>query len=265
MKLCKPLASIGLVLTLSFAFTFTAKAEDFAIGTKVDAQPWGPDWRNGTITGTVQGGYVVKLDNGDDYVCPSYRVRGFTGTGISDKPTGTGSGAGSSSSSGGTTSSNGNNSSGTSSSKSGTTGGGSHGSAKPSYSTGTGSSSSGSSSTSTYVPPGQTGPISKGKGKPPDGTYACVLWTAGMMVNIGKLEIKGNQYRGLNKQSGFHSFSVDGNGNMALSAGLSGMPDGFTMKSVGYVGTTSSGKDLIHIKYIGRYNAHEKMDAIREN
>lgn len=52
---------------------------------------------------------------------------------------------------------------------------------------------------------------------------------------------------------------------MALSAGLSGMPDGFTMKSVGYVGTTSSGKDLIHIKYIGRYNAHEKMDAIREN
>ncbi|MBX3076865.1 hypothetical protein KF913_23350 [Candidatus Obscuribacterales bacterium] len=259
MNFWKPIVAFNVALTLASACISTAMAEDFAIGAKVDAQPWGTEWRNATVTGTVQGGFVVKLDNGDDYVVPMNRIRGFSGTAISDAP------AGKTSTEGSTSAPSGSTTAGTTSGTSTTVKNSSGRGNTTSQNSGRSGSTSAPSSPATYVPPGQKGPISQGKGKPPDGTYACVLWTAGMMVNIGKLEIKGNQYRGLNKASGFHPYTIDGNGNMALSAGLNGMPDGFTMKSVGYVGTGSSGKDLIHIKYIGRNNAHEKMDAIREN
>ena len=85
-----------------------------------------------------------------------------------------------------------------------------------------------------------------------------------MMINIGKLEIQGNTYRGFNANAGFHPFTIDGNGNMSLSAGLSGMPPGFTMKTVGWVGSDSIGRPLIKVTYIGQSGAHDTIDAIKQ-
>jgi putative heme iron utilization protein len=51
---------------------------------------------------------------------------------------------------------------------------------------------------------------------------------------------------------------------MNLSHGLAGMPDGFKLKSVGYVGADHAGRPLIKIRYIGASNAHDTIDAVRE-
>ena len=62
-------------------------AEDFPVGAKVDASPYSNTWSSATITGTVQGGYTVKMDaaNGfkkdEEYVVPAYRVRGASAAG----------------------------------------------------------------------------------------------------------------------------------------------------------------------------------------
>ncbi len=105
---------------------------------------------------------------------------------------------------------------------------------------------------------------SKGKGAPPDGLYQCNMISGGMYIHIGILEIRGGTYKGLNKGAASHPFSVDGAGNMSLSHGLAGMPDGFTLKSVGYVGADHVGRPLIKIRYIGASNAHDTIDAVRE-
>jgi hypothetical protein len=104
----------------------------------------------------------------------------------------------------------------------------------------------------------------KGKGSPPDGLYQCNMISGGMYIHIGTLEIRGGTYRGLNKGSASYSFNVDGAGNMNLSHGLAGMPDGFTLKSVSYVGADHVGRPLIKIRYIGASNAHDTIDAVRE-
>jgi len=62
--------------------------------------------------------------------------------------------------------------------------------------------------------------------------------------------------------AGFHPFSVDGGGTMNLSAGLAGMPEGFTLKSVSCVTADSVGRALTKIRYIGHSNAHDVMDAV---
>lgn len=104
----------------------------------------------------------------------------------------------------------------------------------------------------------------KGKGAPPDGLYQCNMISGGMYIHIGTLEIRGGSYRGLNKGAASYSFSVDGAGNMNLSHGLAGMPDGFTLKSVSYVGADHVGRPLIKVRYIGASNAHDTIDAVRE-
>ncbi len=49
---------------------------------------------------------------------------------------------------------------------------------------------------------------------------------------------------------------------MNLSAGLAGMPEGFTLKSVSCVTADSVGRALTKIRYIGHSNAHDVMDAV---
>lgn len=105
---------------------------------------------------------------------------------------------------------------------------------------------------------------SKGKGAPPDGLYQCNMISGGMYIHIGTLEIRGGTYKGLNQGAASHPFSVDGAGNMSLSHGLADMPDGFTLKSVSYVGADHVGRPLIKIRYIGASNAHDTIDAVRE-
>lgn len=118
--------------------------------------------------------------------------------------------------------------------------------------------------TATQPAPHQSEKHVAGKGTPPDGLYQCNMLSGGMYIHIGTLEIRGNTYRAFNKNSGFHSFTVDGSGNMNFSAGLSGMPDGFKLTSCGYVGSDHAGRPLIKIRYVGASNAHDTIDAVRE-
>ncbi|CAN5492458.1 hypothetical protein BH11CYA1_BH11CYA1_12800 [soil metagenome] len=115
--------------------------------------------------------------------------------------------------------------------------------------------------TKAQAPPPQT---NAGKGSPPGGLYQVDMMTSSMYIHIGTLEIRGNTYRGLNTGAAFHPYSIDGGGNMNLSAGLAGMPEGFTLKSVSYVGADSVGRALIKIRYIGHSNAHDVMDAVHQ-
>jgi hypothetical protein len=234
----------------------TGANQAFAKNAQVDVSPYGTTWGGATVIGTVLGGYTVRMNGsggfkaGEEYVVPSNRIRSFTNQPVSAAPI---------NSAGSTASTSFLGSTGTPTNDAGTV---------SRATAGTGNrvhpKNANIKWTTTYTPPGQTGPINSGKGKPPSGTYNCVMWTAGMMINLGKLEINGDSYRGLNAGGGFHSYTIDGSGNMTLSSGLSGMPAGFTLKSVGWVGNDSVGRPLIKITYIGKNNAHDTIDAIKQ-
>lgn len=100
-----------------------------------------------------------------------------------------------------------------------------------------------------------------GLGFPPGGIYDCNMLSGGMLIHIGKLEIRGNTYRGFSAAGPFHTLGANGN-NLVLSGGLSGMPDGFKLTSCSYVGKDSVGRPLIKIRYIGQSNAHDVIDAV---
>jgi len=235
--------STTLPLALSLWFiTQSACFAQFAIGDRVDASPYGADFYGATVIGTVQGGFTVKMDGGgvfkpgEKYVVPMNRIRANTIAAPAPAPA-----------------------------------------PVPKTNAQTKSASTTSSGagdrvhpansnlkwTTNYTAPGKTGPTNTGKGQPPNGTYHCVMWTAGMMINMGDLEIQGSTYRGLTKTGGFHSFTIDQSGNMNLSAGLNGMPEGFKLKTVGWVGPDSQGRPMIKIGYIGKSNAHDTIDAIK--
>jgi hypothetical protein len=110
----------------------------------------------------------------------------------------------------------------------------------------------------------QTSAPRPGKGSPPDGLYQVNMSSGGMHIHIGTLEIRGNTYRGLNKAASFHSFGVDGSGSIALSGGLSGMPDGFKLTSVSFEGSDHYGRPFINIRYVGPTGTHDVMNAVRE-
>lgn len=230
------LTILPFALALSFIFQSACLAQ-FAIGERVDASPSGLNWYGATVSGTVQGGFVVKMDGGngykqgEEYVVPITRIRANTIAPPASAPA-----AGSDKSSLPGANTNNTNSS--------TANSGAGDCEHPK--------NSNIKWTTNYTKPGETGPINSGKGKPPDGTYHCVMWTAGMMINLGDLEIHGNTYRGLNTSKGFHSYVVDPNDNMTLSSGLNGMPAGFTLKSLGWVGSNSQGRPMIKIGFIGK-------------
>ncbi len=100
-----------------------------------------------------------------------------------------------------------------------------------------------------------------GLGFPPGGIYDCNMLSGGMLIHIGKLEIRGNTYRGFSAAGPFHTLGANGS-NLVLSGGLSGMPDGFRLTSCSYVGKDSVGRPLIKIRYIGQSNAHDVIDAV---
>ncbi len=140
------------------------------------------------------------------------------------------------------------------------------GTGAPTFVPGQGNQNNGNQQTANKPAPQNQAPANQanGKGSPPDGLYQCNMISGGMYIHIGTLEIRGGTYKGLNRGAAAHPFSVDGAGNMSLSHGLAGMPDGFTLKSVSYVGADHVGRPLIKIRYIGASNAHDTIDAVRE-
>jgi putative heme iron utilization protein len=42
------------------------------------------------------------------------------------------------------------------------------------------------------------------------------------------------------------------------------MPEGFTLKSVAYVGGDSKGRPMIKIRYVGPTGYHDTIDAVKQ-
>lgn len=109
----------------------------------------------------------------------------------------------------------------------------------------------------------QGGKADVGKGAPPSGEYTCNMLSGGMFIHIGTLEIQGGTYRGFTKSGPFHAYTTSG-GNLNLSSGLVSMPEGFTLKSVAYVGGDSKGRPMIKIRYVGPTGYHDTIDAVKQ-
>lgn len=104
----------------------------------------------------------------------------------------------------------------------------------------------------------------QGKGTPPDGLYEVnKIYSQGYMY-LGTLEIRGNTYRGLSQEGPFHPYSIDGAGGITWTAGLQGIPDGWSVDKGNYNGHDHTGKDWIQIRFQGFRNAEEIADAIHK-
>lgn len=104
----------------------------------------------------------------------------------------------------------------------------------------------------------------KGKGQPPDGLYEVnKIYTGGYMY-LGTLEIRGNTYRGLAQEGPFHPYTMDGAGGITWTAGLQGIPDGWSVDKGNYNGHDHTGKDWIQLRFQGFRRAEEIADAIHK-
>lgn len=102
-------------------------------------------------------------------------------------------------------------------------------------------------------------------GTPPDGLYQCNKISLRSYIHIGTIEIRGKTYKGFSSQQGsFHPYSMDGAGNITWTGGLTGMPDGWSLKPGKYVGPDSSGHPRIRIYYTSPRGAAEVVDATKE-
>jgi hypothetical protein len=103
-------------------------------------------------------------------------------------------------------------------------------------------------------------------GAPPAGKYNCMkISSSGSLMSLGTLEIKGSKYRGIGDEGDYAAYSVDSNGGITWSGGLTGMPDGWTVTSSKYVGADPNGHPMIKIHYTSPRGALEVMDCVQEN
>lgn len=101
-------------------------------------------------------------------------------------------------------------------------------------------------------------------GPPPDGMYKCTMTAGGMLMTLGKLELRDGRYRGLSGDR-FAPYTVDAQGVLTLSAGLRGLPDDTTLEEVKHVGTDRRGRPLIKIFYRSANRARQVIDAVLQN
>ena len=93
----------------------------------------------------------------------------------------------------------------------------------------------------------------KGLGAPPDGTYEChklsgYVMGGGHDIDLGKLEIRGQSYRGIESSGAMSPFTVSGE-EITWSNGIDGLPKGWTLKSSKFIGPDEHGRPLIRIYY----------------
>lgn len=105
-----------------------------------------------------------------------------------------------------------------------------------------------------------------GKGAPPSGVYNCEKISGSMFMGLGKIEIRGNTYRGIDEagRGTFHPFTVDSSGGISWSHGLTGLPDGWTLRSSYYAGPDHMGRPLIKIYYRSKSAWNDLIDCVRE-
>lgn len=92
-----------------------------------------------------------------------------------------------------------------------------------------------------------------GKGKPPDGVYEChklsgYVMGGGHDIDLGKLEIRGNSYRGIESTGAMSPYTVNGE-QITWSNGIDGLPRGWSLVSSKYIGADERGRPLIRIFY----------------
>lgn len=105
----------------------------------------------------------------------------------------------------------------------------------------------------------------KGVGAPPDGIYTCNKISGRSYIHIGTIEIRGGTYKGFSSQQGsFHPYTIDGSGSIVWTAGLTSLPDGWTLKPGKYVGLDYRGRPLIRVYYNSNRGAAEVVDATKE-
>ena len=102
-----------------------------------------------------------------------------------------------------------------------------------------------------------------GLGAPPSGVYKSqkIGQTYGGM---GSLEIRGKTYRGLGDEGKFQPFTVETDGQIKWSAGIAGLPDGWTIRSSFYAGKDSLGRPMIKIYYRSKAGWNDLLDCIME-
>ena len=110
--------------------------------------------------------------------------------------------------------------------------------------------------------PAQEDPKPAGLGAPPSGIYnAHKISPGGQLMGLGKLEIKGNTYRGI-AGGPFSPFTVAGDGNITWSGGLTGMPNGWTYVRSVYVGKDYRGRPLIKVYYRSSSGWNDAFDCV---
>jgi hypothetical protein len=102
-----------------------------------------------------------------------------------------------------------------------------------------------------------------GLGAPPSGVYNCQK-IGQSYAGFGPLEIRGTTYRGIASKGAFHPFSVDSSGQIKWSAGIGGLPDGWTIRSSYYAGKDSLGRPLIKIYYRSKAGWNDLIDCVME-
>lgn len=101
-----------------------------------------------------------------------------------------------------------------------------------------------------------------GKGAPPSGKYVCDKIGAGGYGAVGDgLEIRGNTYRGIGQEGGFHPYTLGAINRITWSAGLMSLPDSWTIKHSYYAGPDYMGRPLIKIYYRSKSGFNDCIDC----
>jgi translation initiation factor IF-1 len=101
----------------------------------------------------------------------------------------------------------------------------------------------------------------QGKGAPPSGRYVCEGDAVGFNPAGDGLEIRGNTYRGIGQEGGFHPYTLGALNRINWSAGLMSLPDGTTIKHSYYHGPDYMGRPLIKIYYRSKSGWNHCVDC----
>ncbi len=98
----------------------------------------------------------------------------------------------------------------------------------------------------------------------PDGLYVCNVWLGSSLITLGKLELRGGEYRGpANAPSGpFQPLSIDAAGQLASSPNFSQLASTGATIGRSYV-SGKPGAEAFTVEYVTGRGSRESMDCTR--
>ncbi|MCC7527286.1 MAG: hypothetical protein IT342_02115 [Candidatus Melainabacteria bacterium] len=102
----------------------------------------------------------------------------------------------------------------------------------------------------------------RSQGAIPDGAWVCHKISGSIDLLLGKLEVKGGSYRGIESQGGFTPFGKDADGNVTMPAGLVGLPTGWKVMRITYHGGDSR-HERIEIHCRNASGSYEIIEGVR--